>query len=190
MTTTRLGLIGVGVDAYAAFQAKVVGHNPGVITRLVAFAVGGAKYGVFLPKAAAQPQPEEPEFFGFPAISFSVIEGDGYGILPNLWGTGRGIHGVAGRVRWRLRKLRGRGNGRVDQEERGRVRLVTIGGTATAVQGQQGSAVAYLKGPAGISAGGVGVQGAGDGSVVIGIKGAAIGEQDDDIAMIAFLLAA
>ncbi len=123
------------------------------------------------------PQPEEEEFLGFPAISPAAIEGDGYGVLPYLFGNGRGVHGVVGRGRGRLVGLSGRGRGDVGGDGRGFVRLASIRDEVFQngiVDGSQGS-----------------VSWSGLGSVVISVKGAAVGQQDDeDIAMIALLLAA
>lgn len=191
MATTRLGQIGIGSEPYAGFAAKVPGRSSAQITRLTQAAIGGRKYAVFQAKTAAAPQPEEEEFLGFPAISPLAIEGDGYGVLPDLFGFGQAVHGIVGRGRGNLSSIVGRGVGDVGVVGIGVVRVAAVRGLALGDHGQQGEGVASIKGLDGAASGAIGVHGFGTGTVLLGIKGTAVGQYDDEeAAMIALLLAA
>lgn len=161
MAITRLGQIGVGVDAYAGF----------------------------LPKTAAEPQPEE-EFRGFPNIVPQIVEGDGYGVLPRLQGSGRGVHGVVGEAFGRLPGLVGDAVGEVGTAGAAVARLSSLRGEAACTCGAAGEARGTLRGFSASAVGSTGVQGHSRASLQI--KGAAIGQYDpdDEDAIIAFLLAA
>jgi hypothetical protein len=52
MATTRLGQIGIGVDAYGVFQPKGDAIR-GQLTRFGIFGIMSARYRVFVPKALA-----------------------------------------------------------------------------------------------------------------------------------------
>jgi hypothetical protein len=54
MATTRLGLLGVGVDAYAGFTPKgIIERTDEQFTRLTLAGIGGAKYAGFVAKEGA-----------------------------------------------------------------------------------------------------------------------------------------
>ena len=113
MTITRLSQLGVGAQPYQPFAPKAGQRGSELFTRLSQVGVGAKRYAPFLSKAAAD-APQE-LFLGFPAISPAVVEGDGYGILPDLVGIGIGYVGVAGRGRGTLSRLRGDAAGEVVQ---------------------------------------------------------------------------
>lgn len=96
------------------------------------------------------------------------IYGVGYGVLPQLWGEAHGVVGVAG-------KSAGQ---------------VLVCADAVGACGQAGNAAVVLKALAVASHGAVGTRGTGSG-VIVKCNGAATGQHDDDeAAVIAFLLAA
>ena len=96
------------------------------------------------------------------------VYGVGYGILPPLWGEAHGVVGVAGKSAAQVL-----------------VRAAAIGAC-----GQAGTATAVLKALAAAGKGAVGARGSGEG-MIVKFSGTATGQQDDDeAAVIAFLLAA
>jgi hypothetical protein len=96
------------------------------------------------------------------------IVGVGYGILPQLWGE---AHGVVGTV--------------AKGEAQLLVRAVAVG-----VCGQVGNAAVVLNGLAVLGKGAVGTRGTGSG-MIVKFNGSATGRHDDDeAAVIAFLIAA
>jgi len=98
---------------------------------------------------------------------FPVV-GRGYGILPPLWGEAHGTVGVAGKSAAQL----------------------LVRAAAAGACGQAGNATAVLKALSVTSKGAVGAHGSGEG-VIMKFSGSATGHHDDDeAAVIAFLLAA
>ena len=96
------------------------------------------------------------------------VYGVGYGILPQLWGEAHGVVGVAGQSAAQLF-----------------VRAAAVGAC-----GQAGNAAAVLKRLAVAGKGAVGTRGSGEG-MIVKFSGSATGQHDDDeAAVIAFLLAA
>ena len=96
------------------------------------------------------------------------VYGVGYGILPQLWGEAHGVVGVAGKS----------------------AAQVLVRAAAVGACGQAGNAAAVLKALAVAGKGAVGARGTGEG-MIVKFSGSATGQHDDDeAAVIAFLLAA
>ena len=96
------------------------------------------------------------------------VYGVGYGILPQLWGEAHGVVGVAGKS----------------------AAQVLVRATAVGACGQAGNAAVVLKGLSIAGKGAVGARGSGEG-MIVKFSGSATGQHDDDeAAVIAFLLAA
>jgi hypothetical protein len=96
------------------------------------------------------------------------VYGVGYGLLPQLWGEAHGVVGVAGKS----------------------AAQVFVKAAAVGASGQAGNAAAVLKALSVAGNGAVGTRGAGEG-MIVKFNGTATGRHDDDeAAVIAFLLAA
>lgn len=118
------------------------------------------------------------------------VVGYGYGVLPQLEGEGRGVVTVAGAGAGELPRLGGSAEGSVGVAGRSAAQLVLLRAAAIGDCGQVGRADAVFKGLAASSRGTAAVRGAGAG-VIKTFEGAAIGRHDDDeAAVMAFLLAA
>lgn len=104
----------------------------------------------------------------YPRLRPFPIEGVGYGILPELEGEAHGIVGVAGQS----------------------AAQVLVRADAIGACGQAGNAAVVLKSLSVAGNGAVGIRGSGDG-MIVKFNGTATGRHDDDeAAVIAFLLAA
>jgi hypothetical protein len=124
----------------------------------------------------------------YPPKPFPVI-GVGFGILPELEGEAHGVVIVAGTGAGTLPGLTGQARGTVGVAGRSAAQLV-LRAAAVGKSGQAGAAVAVLKGLSVAGAGVVGTRGTGAG-MIIKFEAAAVGRHDDDeAAMMAFLLAA
>jgi hypothetical protein len=96
------------------------------------------------------------------------VYGVGYGVLPELWGEAHGTVGVVGKSAAQL----------------------PVHANAVGACGQAGNAAVMLKGLAVAGKGAIGTRGTGSG-MIVKFSGTATGQQDDDeAAVIAFLLAA
>jgi hypothetical protein len=96
------------------------------------------------------------------------VYGAGYGVLPRLEGEAHGVVGAVGKS----------------------AAQILVGASAIGASGQVGNAAATLKGLTVASKGAVGARGRGEG-VIVKFSGSATGRHDDDeAAVIAFLLAA
>jgi hypothetical protein len=124
----------------------------------------------------------------YPPKPFPVI-GVGYGILPPVRGEAHGVVIVAGVGAAVLPGFVGEAAGTAGVVGRSVAQLV-VRAAAIGTRGQAGNAAAVLKGLSVASAGVVGTRGSGSGTIVK-LQGAANGRHDDDeAAMMAFLLAA
>lgn len=157
---------GVAVMAEAAAAADVLDAD--VVAAEVPVFGGGGYY--------PRPQP-------FPVV------GVGYGILPQLTGEAHGVIVVAGDGEGALPSLVGEAAGSAGVVGRSAARLL-VRGTAVGVRGQTGNAAAVLKGLSVTSVGAVGARGSGFG-MITKFKAAGRGRHDDDEgAVMTFLLAA
>jgi hypothetical protein len=117
------------------------------------------------------------------------VVGVGFGILPELEGEAHGVVVVAGTGVGVLPGLTGEATGTVAVTGRSAAQLV-VRAAAIGSGGQVGAAVAVLKGLSVVSVGFVGIRGSGSGTIMK-FEAAASGRHDDDeAAMMAFLLAA
>jgi hypothetical protein len=117
------------------------------------------------------------------------VEGYGYGILPQLEGEAFGAVGVVGEAVGTLPRTRGTADGSIGVAGRSAGQLV-IRAAAVGVRGQAGAAIAVIKGLAVASEGAIGVRGHGSG-MIVKLEATASGRHDDDeAAVLTFLLAA
>lgn len=117
------------------------------------------------------------------------VEGIGLGILPQLEGEAHGVVIAAGTGVGTLPGPVGEAAGTVGVVGRSAARLV-VRAAAIGTRGQAGAAAAVLKSLSVASAGAVGSRGSGSGTIVK-LEAAASGRHDDDeAAMMTFLLAA
>jgi hypothetical protein len=117
------------------------------------------------------------------------VVGYGYGILPELEGEGFGAVIVVGNGLGTLPDFIGAADGTVGVVGRSAAQLV-IRAAAIGERGTVGTAVAVLKGLSVASDGAIGVHGSGSGAIVK-LKGVGSGQHDDDeAAVMTFLLAA
>jgi hypothetical protein len=117
------------------------------------------------------------------------VEGIGFGILPQLKGEAFGAVIVVGAGIGMLAKLEGEAAGSIGIAGRSAGQLI-IRAAAIGNSGQAGAATAVLKGLSVASDGTIGTRGSGLG-MMPRIDGAGIGQHDDDeAAMVTFLLAA
>lgn len=125
----------------------------------------------------------------YPPLRPFPVEGVGFGILPELEGEAHGVVTLVGAGVGIVPSLVGEAAGSAGVAGRSAAQLV-VRAAAIGTRGQAGAAVAVLKGLSVASAGVVGTRGSGSGTVVK-LEGAANGRHDDDeAAMMAFLLAA
>jgi hypothetical protein len=117
------------------------------------------------------------------------VVGVGYGVLPQLVGEAHGVVILAGTSVGRVSGLTGAAAGTAGVAGRSTGQIL-VRAAAIGTRGQVATAAALLKGLSVASAGVVGTRGAGSG-MIIQIKGTATGRHDDDeAAMMTFLLAA
>jgi hypothetical protein len=117
------------------------------------------------------------------------VEGFGYGVLPELEGEAFGAVIIIGEGVGALAELDGEAAGSVGVAGRSTGQF-TVHAAAIGNSGQAGAATAVLNDLSVASDGAVGVRGSGSGAIVK-LKGAAIGRHDDDdAAVMTFLLAA
>jgi hypothetical protein len=117
------------------------------------------------------------------------VEGVGFGILPEVRGEAFGVVVVAGVGVGALPDLNGEATGTVGAVGRSAARLI-VRAASIGIRGQAGTANAVLNGLSIASTGAVGAHGSGSG-VIMKFKATAIGRHDDDeAAVMAFLLAA
>jgi hypothetical protein len=139
-----------------------------IITAIVEIPVGGAHY------LKRRPLP---------------VIGTGFGILPQLEGEAFGTVIVSGTGVGTLAELEGEAAGSAGVIGRSAAQLV-VRAAAVGTSGQVGVATAVLKDLSIAGGGAVGVRGSGSGAIVK-LKGAGIGQHDDDEAVVmTFLLAA
>jgi hypothetical protein len=125
----------------------------------------------------------------YPPLRPFPVVGVGFGILPEIRGEAFGAVVVAGVGVGTLPSLVGEAAGTAGVAGRSAARLV-VRAAAIGTRGQVGAAVAVLNGLSIESAGVVGTRGLGSG-VIMKFKATAIGRHDDDeAAVMAFLLAA
>jgi hypothetical protein len=125
----------------------------------------------------------------YPPLRRFLVEGVGYGILPELEGEGLGVVIVDGAGIGALAELKGAATGMVDVAGRSAGQII-IRATAAGHHGQAGTAIAVFKDISIASQGAVGVCGSGSGAIVK-FQAIAIGRHDDDeAAVMTFLLAA
>jgi hypothetical protein len=117
------------------------------------------------------------------------VEGYGYGILPQLEGEAFGAVGVAGDAVGTLPRTRGAADGTVGVVGHSAGQLV-IRAAAVGVCGQTGAAIAVLKGLSVAGDGAAGVRGHGSGMIVKFTATASGRHDDDEAAVLTFLLAA
>jgi hypothetical protein len=118
-----------------------------------------------------------------------LVEGYGYGILPQLKGEAFGAIGVVGDAVGALSRLRGAADGTVGVAGRSAGQLV-IRAAAVGVRGQAGAAEATFKGLSAASEGAIGMHGSGSG-MIVKLEATASGRHDDDeAAVLTFLIAA
>jgi len=119
----------------------------------------------------------------------ALVYGTGFGVLPQLEGEAHGVVILAGDGVGALPELEGEAAGAAGVAGRSAGELV-LRATAIGDRGETGVAIAVLKGLSIASEGKIGVHGAGSG-MIVKLEGAAIGQHDDDeAAVMAFLLAA
>jgi hypothetical protein len=117
------------------------------------------------------------------------ITGYGYGVLPQLEGEAFGTVIVAGRGLGRLPNLAGAADGTVGIAGRSQAQIL-VRAVAIGQHGQFGTAVGVFKGLSIVSEGAAGTRGSGLGTIVK-LNATAIGRHDDDeAAVMTFLLAA
>jgi hypothetical protein len=117
------------------------------------------------------------------------VEGVGFGILPQLEGEAHGVVILAGVGVGRLPGLVGEAAGASGVVGRSEAKFL-VRAAAIGARGQVGAAVAVLKGLSVASAGAVGTRGSASGTIMK-FKASATGRHDDDeAAVMAFLLAA
>jgi hypothetical protein len=119
-----------------------------------------------------------------------TVEGYGYAVLPALWGEAHGVVVAASNGAAVLRHIRADAAGAAGVAGRSAARLA-LKAAASGERGQAGAAVAVFKGLDADGSGNAVVRGQGFG-VIGNIRGAAIGQHDDDeaAAIVAWLLAA
>lgn len=125
----------------------------------------------------------------YPPLRPFPVVGRGFGILPELEGEAHGVVVVVGTGVGALPSLVGEAAGTAGVAGRSAAQLV-VRAAAIGTRGQAGAAVAVLKGLSVASAGVVGTRGSGSG-MIMKFEAAANGRHDDDeAAVMAFLLAA
>jgi hypothetical protein len=184
-TAPTADYIGITVDALnvgdiAAFTSLV---DVGGITGILA-ATEAADTATFTGQVA-----ELPVYGGGPWVPpLQPVEGVGFGILPELAGEAHGgviAAGIGGAL---LRNLAGEAAGAVGAGGRSEGQL-RVQAAASGARMAKGAAAAGLELLGVAGAGAVGARGSGF-AVILNVEAVAIGRQDDDAAVIAWLLAA
>jgi|SRR5580765_1270374 len=116
-----------------------------------------------------------------------LVEGVGFGILPELEGEAHGVVVAASIGAAMLRSLAGEATGAGGARGQGNAPL-TVKAAASGARGAKGAAAAVL-GLEVAGSGSIGVRGKGSG-VIGALEAVAVGRQDDDEAAVAWLLAA
>lgn len=126
----------------------------------------------------------------YPRLRPLPVYGVGFGILPELRGDAHGVVIIAGIGAGTLPRLVGAAAGTIGAAGRGASQLTQVRAAAIGDRGQAGAAVAVLKGLSVASTGAIATHGSGSGTIMK-FEATASGRHDDDeAAVMAFLLAA